>query len=53
MLKNNKIKCELFEVGSTLYDANTNETEICEFLEKYGYIINKDISNTDYLFYLP
>ena len=53
LLKNNKIKCGLFEVGPTLHDANTNETEICEILEKYGYIINKDIVESNYLFYLP
>ena len=52
LLKNNKIKCGIFEVGTTLYDANTNEKEICDILENYGYIINKDIVVNNYLFYL-
>jgi len=53
LLKNNKIKCGLFEVGDTLHDAGTNEIEICDILEKYGYIINKDVVESNYLFYLP
>jgi len=51
MLKNNLIKMGLFEVGSTLEDANTNENEICSMLENYGYKINKNIA-CNYLFYI-
>lgn len=53
MLKNNKILCGIFEIGQTLYDANTSEEEIVKLLESYGYIIDKTISQSDYLFYLP
>ena len=45
--------CKIFEIGQTLYDANTSENEIIDLLEGYGYIINKSISANDYLFYLP
>lgn len=50
MLKNNKVLCCIFEVGQTLLDASTNETES---LEGYGYIIYKTLFANDYLFYLP
>jgi len=53
MLRNNKIKCGIFEVGQTLTDANTSEEEIINLLESYGYKIDKTISQNDYLFYLP
>jgi FkbM family methyltransferase len=53
MLSNKKVKCGIFEIGQTLYDAGTNEIEIVEILEKYGYKINKMISQNDYVFYLP
>lgn len=53
LLKNKKILCGLFEVGQTLYDANTSELEIIKLLEECGYKIDKTISQTDYLFYLP
>ena len=53
LLKNKKILCGIFEVGQTLYDANTHENEIIELLEEYGYKIDKTISKSDYLFYLP
>ena len=53
LLQNKKIKCGIFEVEQTLYDANTHENEICNMLMDYGYLINKDISTADYLFYLP
>ena len=51
MLKDNKIKMGLFEIGETLTDANTNEHEICDMLESYNYKIIKNIPN-NYLFYL-
>lgn len=53
LLRNNKIKCGIFEVGQTLYDANTHEDEICNMLTGYGYNIDKNTSNSDYIFYLP
>lgn len=52
LLKNNKIKCGIFEIGQALYDANTNEDEIVNMLISYGYNIHKDISTNDYVFYL-
>jgi FkbM family methyltransferase len=52
MLKNNKIKCGIFEVGQTLIDANTKEEDIINLLKSYGYKIDKSISQNDYLFYL-
>ena len=52
MLKNNKISCGIFEIGQTLYDANTNENEIIDILEKYNYKINKNFDYNNYLFYL-
>ena len=51
MLRNNKIKMGLFEVGETLRDANTSEHDICNMLEKYNYKIMKEIPN-NYLFYI-
>lgn len=53
LLQNKKIKCGIFEIGQTLYDANTHENEICNMLIGYGYEINRNISAADYLFYLP
>jgi FkbM family methyltransferase len=53
MLKAHKIICGMFEVGQTLTDANTSEEEIITLLEGYGYKIDKTISSSDYLFYLP
>ena len=44
MLKNRKILCGIFEVGQTLYDANTSAEEIEKVLEGYGYKIDKTIS---------
>jgi FkbM family methyltransferase len=52
MLSSNKIKCGLFEIGQTLYDANTSEVEIVTLLEKYGYKINKSVDPGNYIFYL-
>lgn len=52
LLMNHKIKCGVFEIGNTLKDAGTSENEICEMLEQYGYTIVKDISPSDYLFYV-
>jgi FkbM family methyltransferase len=51
MLKNKKIKCGIFEVGSTLTDAGTSTDEICQFLENNGYTIIKRFSS-DYLFHI-
>ena len=51
MLKHNKIKMGLFEIGETLTDANTTEHEICNMLESYNYKIMKEIPN-NYLFYI-
>jgi len=53
LLQNKKILCGFFEVGQTLYDANTSELEIAQSLENYGYKIDKTFSPNDYLFYLP
>lgn len=53
LLKNKKIKCGIFEIGQTLYDANTHENEICDLLYSYGYIVDKRFSQNDYVFYLP
>ena len=50
MLKNNKIKFGLFEIGETLEDANTSEKEICDYLKEYNYRIYTKIPN-NYLFY--
>ena len=52
MLKNRKIKCGIFEIGSTLEDAGTSADEICNFLKNFGYKLNKQISYSDILFYL-
>lgn len=52
MIKNKKIKCGIFEIGNTLYDANTHENEIVTILENNGYKIDKTLSNADYFFYL-
>lgn len=51
MLKNNKIKMGLFEIGETLTDANTSATAICNILESCNYKVMKNIPN-NYLFYL-
>ena len=53
MLSNRQIKCGIFEVGQTLYDANTTENEICDLLLSYGYIIDRSFSHSDIVFYLP
>jgi hypothetical protein len=52
MLKNNKIKMGIFEVGETLKDAGTSEDEICNYLMKYNYIIEKNFDENNYIFYL-
>jgi FkbM family methyltransferase len=52
MLKNNKIKMGIFEIGETLTDAGTNENEICNYLMEYNYIIEKNIVPNNYIFYL-
>lgn len=51
MLKHNKIKMGLFEIGDTLIDANTSNIEISHFLESFNYKIVKHIQN-NYLFHL-
>jgi FkbM family methyltransferase len=53
MLSSNKIKSGLFEIGQTLYDANTSENEIVSLLEQYGYKVNKTLDTNNYIFYLP
>ena len=53
MLSSNKIKSGIFEIGQTLYDANTSEAEIISLLEQYGYQINKSVDARNYVFYLP
>lgn len=53
MLSSNKIKSGIFEIGQTLYDANTSEAEIISLLEQYGYQINKSVDAGNYVFYLP
>ena len=52
MLKNKKIKCGIFEVGSTLEDAETSSYALCKFLDNFGYKLNSQISQNDILFYL-
>lgn len=52
-LKQKKIKCGIFEVGSTLQDANTSEDEIVKLLEGYGYVVNRNFDQSNYLFHLP
>jgi FkbM family methyltransferase len=52
MLKNNKIKMGIFEVGETLNDAGTSEEEICKYLENFNYIILKNVFPDNYIFYL-
>ena len=52
MLKNNKIKMGIFEVGETLKDAGTSEEEICKYLENFNYIILKNVVPDNYIFYL-
>ena len=52
LLENNQIKCGVFEIGQTLYDANTSENEIINILEDYGYTINKTFDDNNYLFYI-
>lgn len=52
MLKNNKIKMGIFEIGETLTDAGTNENEICNYLMEYNYIIEKNIVPNNYIFYI-
>ena len=51
MLGKKAIKGGIFEIGETLNDANTSETEICEILEKFEYKILKNIPG-NYMFYI-
>ena len=53
MLASKKVKSGIFEIGQTLYDANTSEVEIVTLLEQYGYQINKSVDAGNYIFYLP
>ncbi len=53
LLENKKIRCGLFEVGTTLTDANTSEHEIIQLLESYGYVVDRTFTQDNYLFYLP
>jgi len=52
LLLNKKIKCGIFEVGQTLLDAGTSTEELCKLIESYGYSIDKNISDSDYVFYI-
>ncbi len=52
LLQQKKIKCGMFEVGSTLQDANTSESEIISLLESYGYVVNTTFHKFNYMFYL-
>ena len=52
MLKNNKIKMGIFEIGETLTDARTSENEICNYLMEYNYVIEKNLVPNNYIFYL-
>jgi FkbM family methyltransferase len=51
LLSTHRIKAGQFEVGNTLVDAGTSTEEVCAFIEKYGYKIDK-IYDTDYYFYI-
>lgn len=52
LLSKQKIKAGIFEIGQTLKDAGTNETEICNMLRNYGYDIITNISKSDFYFYI-
>jgi len=52
MLKNNTIKMGIFEIGETLVDAGTSEDEICKYLMKYNYKIDKNFVPNNYIFYI-
>jgi len=53
LLESHRIKAGVFEIGETLTDAGTSTEEICALLENYGYVINKEFSQNDYVFSLP
>lgn len=53
MLQSHRIKAGVFEIGQTLSDAGTSTEEVCALLESYGYVINKEFSENDYVFSLP
>jgi FkbM family methyltransferase len=52
MLQNNIIKMGIFEIGETLIDAGTSEDEICKYLMKYNYKIEKNFVPNNYIFYI-
>jgi FkbM family methyltransferase len=53
LLQSHRIKAGIFEIGQTLSDAGASTEEVCELLENYGYVINKQFSSNDYIFSLP
>ena len=52
MLQSHRIKAGVFEIGKTLTDAGTSTEEVCALLESYGYVIEKQFSQNDYVFLL-
>ena len=50
-LKTGIIKSGIFEIGQTLIDAGTTADEVCNYLNFYGYNIDKTIGPNDYFFY--
>lgn len=51
LLQAKRIRCGLFEIGSTLTDANTSEEEIAKFLESYGYTVDRNFDPCNWMFY--
>ena len=45
MLKKKLIKSGIFETGETLTDAKVSEKQLMEYLEEYGYILQKIPNN--------
>ena len=45
MLKKRLIKSGIFETGETLTDAKVSEKQLMEYLEEYGYILQKIPNN--------
>lgn len=51
LLQSKRIRCGIFEVGSTLTDGNTSENEIAAFLEGYGYTVDRNFDPSNWMFY--
>ena len=51
MLRENRIKSGIFEIGQTLLDAGTSEDELVTMLRLYGYTTSKAYSLNDIYFY--